>query len=219
MIRLIVFDCDGTLVDSQHLIVAAMEAAFHAHGMPPAPADAVRHVVGLSLAEAVAGLLPEASLPECIAIAETYKRAFDELRRSAHLIEPLFAGAREVLHELDRRGHFLGVATGKSVRGVTAVLEHHGLAHLFVSVQTADHHPSKPHPGMLEQIMRDTGSRPEETVLVGDTTYDVAMARAARARVLGVAWGYHPADALRHAGADHVLETFPELLDVIDASR
>ena len=215
MSRLVVFDCDGTLVDSQHLIVAAMAAAFRAHDLPPAPPDAVRHVVGLSLAEAVAGLLPDADLAECIAIAETYKQAFHELRRRGELIEPLFDGAREVLHELDRRGHLLGVATGKSVRGVTAVLEHHGLAPLFASVQTADHHPSKPHPGMLEQVMRETGSWPEETILVGDTTYDMGMARAARARAVGVAWGYHPADALRHAGADVVLDTFTELVELV----
>jgi phosphoglycolate phosphatase len=216
MIRLVVFDCDGTLVDSQHLIVETMTGAFRSHGLPPPPADAIRHVVGLSLGEAVAALAPGLPFDECLEVAETYRQSFRALRRERpDLIEPMFEGARATLIELDRRGHLLGMATGKSRRGVAAVLGHHGLDGLFASVQTADDHPSKPHPAMLEQAMAETGSRPDETILVGDTTYDVAMAVAAGVRPVGVAWGYHPEDALRHAGAKDLLGRFDEVLDLV----
>ena len=215
--RLIVFDCDGTLVDSQHLIVEAMSRAFLGHGLTPPPADAVRQVVGLSLAEAVAGLAPALSFDRCAAIAESYKEAFRALRRDRpDLIEPMFDGARGVLVELDRRGHLLAIATGKSRRGLAAVLAHHEIDRLFVSLQTADHHPSKPHPAMLDQAMAETGSRPDETIFVGDTTFDVAMALAAGVRPIGVAWGYHPVLALRHAGAEHILERFEEVLELVN---
>jgi phosphoglycolate phosphatase len=216
MIRLVVFDCDGTLVDSQHLIVEAMTGAFRHHDLPPPPADAVRHVVGLSLGEAVAALAPGLMFDACLQVAETYKQSFRALRRERpDLVEPTFDGVRETLLELDRRGHLLGIATGKSRRGVAAVLGHHGLDRLFASVQTADDHPSKPHPAMLEQAMAEAGSRPDETILVGDTTYDVGMAVAAGVRPVGVAWGYHPADALQHAGAEEILGRFDEVLDLV----
>lgn len=215
MIRLVVFDCDGTLVDSQHLIVEAMSAAFQSHGLPAPPADAVRHVVGLSLVEAVAGIAPAAAPTECAAIATTYREAFQALRQRPELTEPLYDGARETLAGLDARGHLLGLATGKSRRGVEAVLAHHGLRDLFVSIQTADLHPSKPHPAMLERAMVETGSRADETVLVGDTVYDMEMARAAGVRPIGVAWGYHPVEALEHAGATAVIERFDRLLPLV----
>lgn len=216
MIRLVVFDCDGTLVDSQHLIVEAMTGAFRRHEIPPPPADAIRHVVGLSLGEAVSVLAPGLAFDECLRIAETYKLSFGALRRERpDLIEPMFHGARETLIDLARRGCLLAIATGKSRRGVATVLGHHGLDRLFVSVQTADDHPSKPHPAMLERAMDETGSRAGETILVGDTTYDVAMAVAAGVRPIGVAWGYHPVEALRHAGAKVILDRFDQVLDLV----
>jgi len=215
MTRLVVFDCDGTLVDSQHLIIEAMTTAFAEHGRAVPPPDAIRHVVGLSLVEAVADLAAEATIAECHAIALAYKNAFHALRQRPELLEPLFDGARRALVELDRRGYVLGMATGKSRRGVDVVLAHHDLAGLFTSVQTADHHPSKPHPGMLERLMDETGSRPAETVLIGDTTFDVAMARAAGVRPIGVAWGYHPVDALRHAGAAEIIQDFDQLVSML----
>lgn len=215
MTRLVVFDCDGTLVDSQHLIIEAMGTAFVEHGRDVPPPDAIRHVVGLSLVEAVADLVADATIAECEAIAHTYKNAFHGLRRRPELIEPMFDGAKQALVELDRRGYLLGMATGKSKRGADTVLAHHGIAELFVSVQTADRHPSKPHPAMLEQVMEETGSRPDETVLIGDTTFDVAMARAARVMPIGVAWGYHPIDALRHAGAAVLIHDFDQLFEML----
>jgi phosphoglycolate phosphatase len=214
MTRLIVFDCDGTLVDSQHLIIDAMRVTFEAHGLPAPSADAVRHVVGLSLGEAIGHLVPGIGQVELAMLVDGYKQTFQAMRRQPLFHEPLFEGARQALHELERRGHLLAVATGKSDRGLASVLQHHALARLFTSLQTADRHPSKPHPGMIEAAMRETGSAPHETIMVGDTTYDMQMARAARARAIGVGWGYHPAAALELAGADAIIDRFEQLLEL-----
>jgi phosphoglycolate phosphatase len=214
MTRLIVFDCDGTLVDSQHLIIDAMRTTFAAHGLPPPADDAVRHIVGLSLAEAIAALLPGIGETDRAALVDGYRQTFQAMRRQALFHEPLFPGARETLQALEGRGHLLAVATGKSDRGIATVLQHHALAHLFVSLQTADRHPSKPHPAMLEAAMRETGSAPHETVMVGDTSYDMQMARAAGVRAIGVGWGYHAVAALELAGAATIVERFEQLLEL-----
>jgi phosphoglycolate phosphatase len=212
MIRLIVFDCDGTLVDSQHVIVAAAERAFRAHGLEPPSVAAVQAAIGLSLELAIAAWRPETEVAERVLLADAYRTAWRALRDRDGVREPLFPDALATLVELDRRGHLLAIATGKSRPGLLSVLEHHGLAAMFVSLQTADRHPSKPHPSMLEAAMAETGSAPEETLMVGDTSYDMAMARAAGVGAIGVAWGYHPVDHLVAAGASTILERFQDLL-------
>ena len=217
MTRLIVFDCDGTLVDSQHLIIDAMNATFETHGLPTPSAEAVRHVVGLSLGEAIGQLVPGVGQVELAMLVDGYKQTFQAMRRQPLFHEPLFEGAREALRELERRGHLLAVATGKSDRGLASVLQHHALERLFVSLQTADRHPSKPHPSMLEAAMHETGSAPHQTIMVGDTSYDMQMARAARVRAIGVGWGYHAVAALELAGAEVIIDRFEQLLELAAA--
>lgn len=207
-VRLIVFDCDGTLVDSQHSIISAMAGAYDAHGLPAPSAEAIRRVVGLSLVEAVARLSPELEGDLHESIAEGYKTAFRDNLSVGDVCEPLFPGAIETLRALNEAGYLLGIATGKSRRGMERTIAKFGLGEFFVTVQTADGHPSKPHPAMLEQAMADVGAAPHETVLVGDTTYDITMARAARAHGLGVAWGYHTVEDLQRAGAVALVEAF-----------
>ena len=214
MSRLIVFDCDGTLVDSQQLIVEAARQTLLAHELEPVEANAVRAVIGLSLELALAQLVPDADERMLISLVASY-RANWRLLRSQGVLEPLFPRTREVLDMLGRNGHLLGVATGKSRSGLLEVLDHHGLTALFVSFQTADRHPSKPHPSMLEEAMRETGSAPAETLMVGDTSFDMEMARAAGARAIGVAWGYHPPELLEAAGAELILGNFDQLLDFV----
>lgn len=214
MTRLIVFDCDGTLVDSQELIVEAARQTLLAHGREPIEASAVRAVIGLSLDLALARLVPDADERMLLSLVATYRTTW-RLLRAQGVLEPLFPRAREVLDILDQNGHLLGVATGKSRSGLLQVLDHHGLTALFVSFQTADRHPSKPHPSMLHEAMRETGSDPGETVMVGDTSFDMEMARAAGARAIGVAWGNHPPEVLEAAGAEVVLESFDQLLDCV----
>ncbi len=208
-IRLAVFDVDGTLIDSQHHIVAAMTEAWEAHGLGQPKPEAVRRIIGLSLVEAVAALMPEADHALHVRVAHSYKEAFLSAReRPGHQAEPLFEGALESLDALEKAGWLLAIATGKSKRGLDSMLERTGLKHRFVSAQCADGHPGKPHPAMLLQAMREAGADAANTVMIGDTSYDMLMARAAKARALGVAWGYHAIDELLSAGAHAVVESY-----------
>ena len=213
--RLAVFDCDGTLVDGQADIGAAMDAAFHGVGLPPPDQRLVRRAVGLSLPVTMRQLAPQADDALLTALVEGYKAAFRQARAEGRLAEPLFAGIREVLDTLRGNGWLLAVATGKSARGLAHCLAVHGLERHFISLQTADHHPSKPHPAMLEAALGEAGALAEHTVMIGDTSYDMAMAQAAGVRGLGVGWGYHTADELRAAGADAVAEAPGALVEML----
>lgn len=211
MTRLVMFDCDGTLVDSQYLIIDSMQAAFRAHGIPPPERDAVKRIIGLSLPQAISQLQGEEDAPTIENLVAAYKECFLELRASPDLHEPLFADVVETLTLLGETGYVLGIATGKSRRGLSAILETHGLAKHFVTLQTADDAPSKPHPGMLERAMAETGTAKDETVLVGDTVFDMKMASNAGAGAFGVAWGYHDTAELKAAGARLVLDKLCDL--------
>lgn len=214
-LRLAVFDCDGTLVDSQHMIVAAMVEAFAGQRMPAPDPRLVRRVVGLSLPEAVARLLPEADPALVLSLSDQYKAAFRRLREGGGR-EPLYKGAREAVEILVDRGYILGIATGKSRRGLHAALAHHKLTSFFSTLQTADDAPGKPHPAMLEQAMAAAGADPRETIMIGDTTFDMIMARAARTAAVGVSWGYHEAAELKGEGAAAVVDDFADLAPVLD---
>lgn len=217
---LVIFDCDGTLVDSQHVIVAAMELAFAGEGLQAPPREAVLSIVGLSLPEAIWRLvqvLPE--VPDEAAtrrITDGYKDAFNILRQDPAHEEPMFPGAHEGVLGLARRDDMiLGIATGKSRRGVDRLLEKRGLEGCFSTIQTADDAPSKPHPAMIEQAIGEAGVVPERTVMIGDTTFDIEMAKNAGVAGLGVSWGYHPPTHLERAGADYIAPDFDALLRAI----
>ncbi len=211
--RLIVFDFDGTLVDSLQFIVTAMSRAFEDQGFPAPEPEAVRRIVGLRLEAAAARLLPG---PDDMAAAEriagSYRVAFQDMRARNLVDEPLYPGVRETLALLNRRPEVcLGIATGKSRHGLVSSLERHQLSELFVTLQTADDGPGKPHPEILHRAMSEVGAEPEETVVIGDTSYDMEMAINAEVRALGVAWGYHGAEELRASGAAQIVESFPDL--------
>lgn len=210
-LKLALFDCDGTLVDSQHAIVAAMEAGFVAHGLTPPPPMAVRRVVGLPLVEAVARLAPRLDAPAHDAIAEAYKAAFYRNRLAGTHPEPLFDGAVAALDALEAAGFLLGIATGKSRRGLDATLAHHGLAARFVTLQTSDRVAGKPSPDMVHAALAESGAATEGTVVIGDTSFDILMARNARVRSVGVSWGYHDGAELLAAGADRLVDDYAAL--------
>jgi phosphoglycolate phosphatase len=212
--RLAIFDCDGTLVDSGATIHRALSAAFEQNGLELPPPEVSRKVIGLSLTEAMAALLPDAAPERHRAIAEDYKRAFWMLRAAGEVEEPLFDGVLELLDGLEADGWLLAVATGKSDRGLRHCLERHDIHARFVSLQTADRHPSKPHPSMVGQAIADAGAAPETSIVVGDTSFDMAMAVNAGARGIGAGWGYHDSDELIAAGAVAVAE---RPLDVLEA--
>lgn len=218
MSRLAVFDCDGTLVDSQRSICRAMETAFAASGMAAPPRQHIRRIVGLSLVEAVAHLLPEGDGTLHAQIAADYKRAFREMRARQSVDEPLYDGIVELLEALRADGWLLGVATGKSDRGLALALDHHGLTSHFVTLQTADRHPSKPHPSMVVTAMVEAGAVPAQTVVIGDTSFDMAMALSAGVRAVGVSWGYHETADLKRAGA-HAIASHPsDLAKLLEAA-
>ncbi|MXO89459.1 HAD-IA family hydrolase [Pontixanthobacter aquaemixtae] len=214
-VKLAVFDCDGTLVDGQASICEAMETAFAAAGLPAPDRHQIRRIVGLSLPQALRHLAPDASDDQRIHAVEAYKEAFRTSRLQGRIQEPLFDGISALLDRLRDTGWQLAVATGKSDRGLYSCLAMHGLSEHFVSLQTADRHPSKPHPAMLEAAMADAGAEPENTAMIGDTTFDIAMAGAANVRAIGVDWGYHTPDELIAEGASAIASTPQAIGDLL----
>jgi phosphoglycolate phosphatase len=214
--RLAVFDCDGTLVDGQADVCWAMERAFTRAGLAAPDVSAVRRAVGLSLPQAVRALAPELSEEQNRAVTEFYRSSFRARREEGLLDEPLYDGIAELLTALHDGGWSLAVATGKSDRGLAACLATHGIADLFVSLQTADRHPSKPHPAMLEAALFEAGAAPHQAVMIGDTSFDMLMARSAGVRGVGVAWGYHAPAELMASGALSVAETVAALSQALE---
>ena len=215
-VRLAVFDCDGTLSDGQAAICAAMAEGFAEAGLAAPDPHQVRRIVGLSLPGAVARLAPGETPESHDCVVEAYKQAFFRARERGAVQEPLFEGIAALLERLHGAGWTLGVATGKSDRGLQSSLRMHGIFDLFLTLQTADRHPSKPHPAMLETAMAEAGALPADTVMIGDTVYDIEMARAAGCRAIGVAWGYHDPAELLAAGAEAVAETPAQLGEMLD---
>ena len=218
-LSLVVFDVDGTLIDSQDFIVTAMHRAFAGAGRPLPGRAEVLAVVGLSLADAVSRLAPDLGAGEVDEAVERYRAAFIGLRAETggEAAAPLYPGARAAVEALHARPEvLLGVATGKARRGLDHAFAAHDLDRFFVTRQTADHHPSKPHPAMLEAALAETGVAPERAAMVGDTTFDIDMARGAGMLPVGVSWGYHPPEALRAAGAAVVVDSFAQLPAALD---
>jgi phosphoglycolate phosphatase len=209
--RFIVFDVDGTLVDSQHTVVHCMSEAFVAQGLAAPAAAAIRATIGLKLDIAIASLLPEPDQARTLQLVEGYRSAFFTLQDKPEHDEPLFPGALEMLDGLSHPEVFLGIATGKNRRGLDRVLQRHGLAPRFHNFKTADDGPGKPHPHLLEAAMAEVGAAPEQTVMIGDTTYDIEMARAAGCVAVGVNWGNHEEQRLLDAGAHCIIGHFSEL--------
>ncbi len=216
--RLVIFDCDGTLTDGQAAVCRAMELAFAEAGLPAPDPHQVRRIVGLSLPQAVVRLAPHADEAVQVAAVAAYKAAFRAARMDGSLHEPLFPGMGELVRTLHAGGWQLAIATGKSDRGTQSTLAVHGLRECFASLQTADRHPSKPHPAMLLAAMAETLADPAHAVMVGDTVYDMEAARAAGVRAIGVGWGYHEPHELLAAGAVAVAADVRELEDLINAT-
>lgn len=213
---LAIFDVDGTLIDSQAIIHASMTHAFETVEMPPPARETVLRMVGLSLPRIVEALAPGA--PEAVQdrILSAYRLRFAEAM-SVDTPPPTYPGVEAGIARLQAAGIALGLATGKSRRGVKRLIGHMAWEAVFATVQCADHHPSKPHPSMIRRALAETAMDEGQAAMVGDTTFDVEMAVAAGIPALGVSWGYHEADLLHRAGATEVIDTFPALVDRIIA--
>jgi phosphoglycolate phosphatase len=214
MTKLAIFDCDGTLVDSGATIHRALAETFELHGIAVPPPRESRKVIGLSLTQAMSALNPEAAEADHLAMAETYKGCFHRARQEGRVEEPLFDGILDPLDTLESDGWLLAVATGKSDRGLRLCLESHGLHARFISLQTADRHPSKPSPHMALAAMAEAGAAPEKTIVVGDTSFDMGMAAGAGAVGIGAGWGYHEPRDLLAAGARAVANDPAEVADI-----
>lgn len=211
---LAVFDVDGTLLDSQAAIVDTMVEAFEKAGAQPPTPEETRGLIGLSLNRMISILaddLPEQTVANIVA---DYRIGFAN-RLDVSDPTPLFPGVQEGLERLHGSGITLGIATGKSKRGMDRLLEGRRWGSLFTTTQCADFHPSKPHSSMLRQAMSESLIGSDRTVMIGDSTYDMEMARAAHVRAIGVGWGYHSSQALLQAGAGRVEDTFEGLVDAI----
>ena len=210
--KLVIFDVDGTLVDSQNSIVASMTAAFGALGRPTPARNDLLSIVGLSLPQAFQILAPWAEDNENQALVQAYKDSFVSDRAGGREGAPLYPGARAALEGLASRDDIvLGVATGKSKRGLDILIENHDLHGFFQTQQVADHHPSKPHPAMVLAALSEVGVDPSDAVMIGDTTFDMDMAAAANVPGVGVTWGYHSVDSLHRSPAVAVIKEFNAL--------
>lgn len=215
-LRLILFDVDGTLVDSQGDIIAAMTRAFDGAGQVVPDRDAILSIVGLSLDVAIPRLAPDLPPDMHRSMVQGYKDAYMQLRadQGVAVSSPLYPGIRDLIETLHAVPHYLlGVATGKSRRGLDKLLDGHGLQKTFVTQQVSDHHPSKPHPAMIEAALSETGLDPAQAVMIGDTSFDMDMARAAGVTPIGVSWGYHDRAAL--SAAHSVIDTASDLPDLL----
>lgn len=215
-LRLVIFDVDGTLVDSQVMIYDAFCFSYERAGLSaPKRQDALSYV-GMSLEQIFPLLSPEQDTATHAALAQGYRDAYFHIRqqRGSNATSPFYPGARKALDDLRAQDHtLLAVATGKSKRGLDKLIEGHGLEGYFVSRQTADDHPSKPSPSMINAILSDTGVTKERSVMIGDTTFDMDMARAAGIKTIGVSWGYHPTESLQ---ADLLIHEFDALYGALD---
>lgn len=215
--KLVLFDCDGTLVDSLHLIHDCMASTFREFRHAEPDPEQTKSIIGLTLDTAIARLLGRDVDSEVIAITARYKAHFARVRDEGAFREPMFDGIGELLAQLEARPDvILGVVTGKSRRGLGAVLKLHGLERSFFTMRTADDCPSKPHPAMVTECCGETGIDPADTLVVGDAVFDMQMAKTAGAAGIGVAWGYSTPAALRTAGAKVVIGRPDELLDWVD---
>ncbi|MEO6012939.1 MAG: HAD-IA family hydrolase [Devosia sp.] len=213
--RLVIFDLDGTLIDSEALIVETVTHAFNAVGEPVPDERTIRSISGITLRDAMTILAPSADQKRLDAIAGSYRAQY---RSQAGLArEPMFKGALEALDRLGTDPHtILAVATGKGYTGATTLLERHSVIDRFNSIQTPDHNRGKPDPQMIETAMAKAGATRAQTVMIGDTVHDMRMARAARVAAIGVSWGYHEIDELKSEGANLVIDSFDQLDGAIE---
>jgi phosphoglycolate phosphatase len=213
--QLIIFDLDGTLIDSVALIVETVTAAFSAVNEPVPTEAAIRAISGITAHDAMGILAPAATPARVGEILDSYRAHYRQRAGTAR--EPMFQGALDALDRLRRRKDTtLAVATGKGHQGAVTLLGRHAILDRFQSIETPDHNRGKPDPQMIETAMRKAGATPRGTVMIGDTVHDMRMAKAAGVTAIGVAWGYHTVFDLNEAGADVIVESFAELEAAID---
>lgn len=218
-LKLAIWDMDGTIVDSREVIQTAMVRCFEGMGLPTPDYEDVRKTIGLGLHEAVQALAPD--YPDIPGLADAYRNAFVARRAESDFKEPLYDGAIATLERLANDNWLIGMATGKSHRGIRAIFEMHPLEPYFDTIWCADDGPGKPHPHMCEQAMKALGAEPHQSLIIGDAVHDISMGRNAGIHTLGVSWGFGKAHELEAVGAHevhHSFDTLNESLDTFSAS-
>ena len=214
--HLIIFDLDGTLIDSVILNIEAITAGFAAVGEPVPTEHAMRAISGITAREAMGILMPNADAARIDTVLVSYRREH-AARAQGSARELFFPDGFETLTRLRHRPDtILAVATGKGFESATALLTARGVVDWFHTIQTPTHNRGKPDPQMIHTAIEKAGAEAKNTVMIGDTVHDMNMAKAAGVKAIGVAWGYHLAEALREAGADIVIERFNQLEPAID---
>ncbi len=207
-LNLMVFDWDGTLMDSEARIVACMQASIADLGLESRDVAAIRNIIGLGLYEAISALYPGCDDALVASMTDRYRYHFITANPTS---SELFPGAEETVKGLYESGYLLAVATGKGRRGLDKVLEETGLGRYFHATRCADETFSKPHPQMLEELMDELGAEPAETLMIGDTEYDMQMATNARTHALAVSYGVHEKERLLRHNPLHCLDEIGEL--------
>lgn len=215
-IKLVVFDWDGTLMDSEARIVSCLRASMVDLSLPARSDTELKNIIGLGLREAIESLFPDISVELQQAFVERYRYHFITANPTP---SSLFDGAMDTVLQLDSLGYFLAVATGKGRRGLDKILLETGLDKVFHSTRCADETFSKPHPQMLEQILEELGVLPEEAVMVGDTEYDMLMARNAGVAAVGVSYGVHEVQRLQTHEPLMVINAITELLPFLESDH
>ncbi|MEP3047659.1 MAG: HAD-IA family hydrolase [Roseibium sp.] len=209
---LIIFDVDGTLVDSQNTLLHGFQVGFDAVGLQRPDRKTTLSIVGRSLEQAFGDLVGAEHQDKVSQMADAYRKSKIGRREAGLDFDPMYPGAKSAIDLLHARDDvLLGIATGKALRGVNHMLDTHDLHGRFVTIQTADTSPSKPHPDMIERAMSEVGAEPNQTVVIGDTSYDMEMAKGAGAHAIGVTWGYHEHALLADNGADRIIDAFSDL--------
>ncbi|MFZ1812959.1 MAG: HAD-IA family hydrolase [Rhizobiaceae bacterium] len=215
--RLVLFDVDGTLIDSAALIHACLAETFREAGYADPGLDGTRSVIGLTLDRAIARLLGREIDEEIQSLTARYKDLWLYFASKRELKAKFYPGMLELVRELGQRDDLLlGMVTGKSRRGVRFLIDEHGLEKTFMTWRTADDCPSKPHPAMVMECCAEAGIVPARTLVIGDTSYDMQMASSAGALALGVGWGYHARDQLLEAGARAIAETADAIASLLE---
>lgn len=215
--ELVIFDWDGTLIDSSDLIVESVQAAIEATGLPERSPESIRRIIGLGMGEAMAALYPDEAGEAQDRLAQYYRERFT--RTTATRPAPLFAGVDGLLQRLESAGYLLAIATGKSRSGLLRDLRASGLEDRFVASRTVDESGSKPSPAMVEALLAEFAMAPEKALMVGDTVFDLQMARLAGMPAVGVTWGNHGRDQLQEAAPHQLVDSVDELAAYLDRRR